>query len=129
MFTLDQIKTAHSKVKSGADFPNYIQELKKLGISNYETFVSDGHTDFYGTNNYKISTPSRYEILTISDKSNATQFSKELKEHQQGKSDYPYFCAMSARTGVEKWAVDMSKMTCTYFDKAGSEVLKEIIPQ
>src|SRR3954467_10478588 len=101
MFTLDQIKTAHSKVKSGADLPNYIQELKKLGISNYETFVSDGHTDFYGTNNYTISTPSRYEALSISDKSDAAQFSKELKEHQQGKSDYPYFCKMSARTGVE----------------------------
>jgi uncharacterized protein YbcV (DUF1398 family) len=128
MFTLDQIKAAHSKVKSGVDFPNYIQELKQLGITNYETFVLDGHTDFYGNNNYKISSPARYDALAVSEKSDAAQFTKELKEHQQGKSDYPYFCNMSAKTGVEKWKVVMSKMTCTYFDKAGNEMLKEIIP-
>ena len=32
MFTLEQIKLAHSKVKSGADFPAYIKELKALGV-------------------------------------------------------------------------------------------------
>ena len=30
MFTLDQIKEAHAKVKSGADFPGYVQELDKV---------------------------------------------------------------------------------------------------
>ncbi len=43
MFTLEQIKSAHSKVKSGADFPNYIQDLINLGIKSYHTYVSDGH--------------------------------------------------------------------------------------
>jgi len=28
MFTVEQIKAAHSKVKSGADFPSYIKEIK-----------------------------------------------------------------------------------------------------
>lgn len=31
MFTVEQIETAHAKVKSGADFPNYIKEIKELG--------------------------------------------------------------------------------------------------
>ena len=31
MFTLEQIELAHSKVKSGAEFPRYIQEIKELG--------------------------------------------------------------------------------------------------
>jgi hypothetical protein len=30
MFTLEQIKQAHSQVKSGADFPRYIQTIKIL---------------------------------------------------------------------------------------------------
>ena len=33
MFIIEQIKTAHSKVKSGADFTDYIQELKILGVT------------------------------------------------------------------------------------------------
>ena len=32
MFTAEEVKTAHSKVKSGADFPAYIQEIKKWGL-------------------------------------------------------------------------------------------------
>lgn len=55
LFTLDQIKAIHSKVKSGVDFPDFIQNLKSLGITQYETFVTDGHTDYYGLNGYKIS--------------------------------------------------------------------------
>ena len=36
-FTIGQIKQAHQKMKSGADFPNYIQALKNLGIARFET--------------------------------------------------------------------------------------------
>lgn len=35
MFTLDQIREAHVKVKSGADFPHYIQDLIVLGVQKY----------------------------------------------------------------------------------------------
>ena len=45
MFTVEQIKTAHSKVKSGADFPSYIKEIKSLGVTHYEAYVTDGHID------------------------------------------------------------------------------------
>lgn len=128
MFTLDQIKAAHSQVKSGVDFPNYIQDLIKLGITYYETFVSDGHTVFQGKDNFQIASPTKYDALIISDKSNAEQFKSDLKSHQQGKTNYPTFCNDCAKSGVEKWAVDMSKMTCTYFDKAGNLVLEEKIP-
>lgn len=41
MFTIEQIKAAHSKVKSGADFPSYIREIKQLGVTGYEVSVSD----------------------------------------------------------------------------------------
>ena len=50
MFTVEQIESAHEKVKSGADFPNYIQEIKKLGVLSFETWVFDGHTEYFGKN-------------------------------------------------------------------------------
>jgi uncharacterized protein YbcV (DUF1398 family) len=129
MFTVEQIKTAHSKVKSGADFPAYIQDIKKLGITFYETFVTDGQTDFYGANDIKTTIPAKYKALTISETSNADQFKADLKEHQQGKTDYLTFIRMCARFGIEKWEVSMDKMTCTYYGKAGNEILVEQIPQ
>jgi len=44
MFTLEQIKVAHAKVKSGADFPAYILELKLIGLLSHTQFVTDGQT-------------------------------------------------------------------------------------
>ncbi|MEQ6118336.1 DUF1398 family protein [Reichenbachiella sp. MALMAid0571] len=129
MFTVEQIKAAHSKVKSGADFPAYIGDIKKLGVTYYETFVTDGHTDYYGENDYKTTSPAKYIPLIIASECNKEQFKADLKKHQQGKTDYPTFIGISAKLGIEKWTVCMEKMTCTYFDKEGNEILVEEIPQ
>ena|ERR1700753_2724181 len=129
MFTIEQIKAAHSKVKSGADFPAYVKEIKALGVESYATYVSDGHTLYQGAGEHTQLSPARYESKEISDKSDGDKFKQQLKAHQQGKTDYPTFCNDCAATGIEKWVVDMSLMTCTYFDIAGNEILVEQIPQ
>lgn len=129
MFTAEQIKAAHSKVRSGADFPNYIREIKQLGVHYYETFVWDGHSQFHGADHFSLSTPSKYDELRIAEIADAQQFQSDLKAHQQGKSDYFTFCRQCADSGIEKWEVCLEKMTCTYFDKAGNRLLVEEIPQ
>ncbi|QKJ32679.1 DUF1398 family protein [Mucilaginibacter mali] len=128
-FTVEQIKAAHSKVKSGADFPAYIQELIKLGVTGYQTFVTDSHTLYKGANGYETASAARYEPLIIADASNKSVFVDQLKNHQRGGSDYYTFCRQCAEAGIEKWVVDMAAMTCVYYDKAGNEILSEAIPQ
>ncbi|MBN9293262.1 MAG: DUF1398 domain-containing protein [Flavobacteriia bacterium] len=129
MFTVEQITAAHGKVKSGADFPAYIKEIKLLGVIYYETFVTDGHTNYYGANDYKTTSDAKYMPLIIAGIVNPELFKADLKEHQQGKTDYRTFINRCAAAGIEKWAVCMDKMTCTYSDKAGKEILIEEIPQ
>ncbi len=129
MFTIEQIKAAHSKVKSGKDFPAYIQDIKKLGVLYYDAYVTDGHTVYSGDNDYKTSSPAKYNPLQIADESNIEQFKADIKAHQQGKTDYPAFCNDCAVSGIEKWVVNINNMTCIYYDKAGNEVLVEQIPE
>lgn len=129
MFTVEQIKTAHSKVKSGADFPSYIKEIKELGVTHYEAYVTDGHTDYHGGSNYTATVPEKYEPLDIAKMVKKEEFKAELLAHQQGKTDYLTFIKMCAETGIEKWKICIDKMTCTYFDKEGNEILIEKIPQ
>jgi uncharacterized protein YbcV (DUF1398 family) len=128
MFTADQIKDAHSRVKSGADFPQYIRDLKELGVTRYVAFVEDGHVDFYGNHQQVLQAPGKYDALVVSDMLNAEEFKKELLAHQQGKTDYPTFIQMCATTGISSWEVDILNLTCTYFDQANNEVLQEQIP-
>ncbi len=67
MFTIDQIKSAHSKVKSGADYPEYVQEIIRLGVTGYETRVGDGNTIYFGVKNYNIETGPKYETLPVNE--------------------------------------------------------------
>jgi uncharacterized protein YbcV (DUF1398 family) len=128
MFTIEQIKKAHSTVKSGADFPNYIQDLIQLGVTEYETYVKDGHTIFLGKDDFKIQSEAKYGNLEVADKSDKIQFQKDLRAHQQGETNFPTFCNDSAKSGVEKWIVNTATMTCTYYDKLEREILLETIP-
>lgn len=127
-FTAEQIKTAHSKVKSGADFPGYIQEIKALGVTHYETYVNDGHIDYHGIN-HTINMPAKYSSLIVADTADTGKFKEELKAHQKGKTDFLTFITMCAAFGVAKWEISMDKMTCTYYSKAGHEIMVEQIPQ
>lgn len=67
MFTVKQIEQAHKKVKSGADFPKYIQEIKKLGVKGFETWVKDSHTEYFGDTNFSTQSNPKYDELVISD--------------------------------------------------------------
>ncbi len=129
MFTVEQIKTAHSKVKSGADFPSYIKEIKALGVTRYEAYVTDGHIDYHGTNDDTAKVPAKYEPIIIADTSKSEEFKAELIAHQQGKTGFLTFIKMCAAFGIEKWAICMDKMTCTYYDKTGKVIMVEQIPQ
>lgn len=128
MFTIDQIKEAHAKVKSGADFPNYIQDLIILGVKGFDTFVHDGHVEYYGINNYSITSDEKYDILPIAKSANKEYFIELLVKHQEGQTDYLTFCNDAARCGIKRWRVDIIEMTCTYYDLADEPILIEKIP-
>lgn len=128
MFTIDQVKAAHAKVKSGAGFPAYVQDIIRLGVVSYTTYVQDGNTIYNGSDGYTVASGPKYAAMAIADSSNKSQFTEDLKAHQEGKTDFLTFCSQSAESGIEKWVVDTIQLTCTYYDKAGKEILVEKIP-
>ena len=127
MFTLEQIEKAHAKVKSGADFPQYIRELFSLGILEYSIYVNDGHAEYIGERAYTLCSKAQYVVLPVADKVNREQFVLHLKVHQRGETNYLSFCQDSAEAGVNKWTVDILANTCTYYDKSNNFILKEKI--
>ncbi|MBL7698002.1 MAG: DUF1398 family protein [Chitinophagaceae bacterium] len=128
LFTLEDIKEAHGKVKSGVDFPAYIREIKQLGVTGYNSYVADGHIDYFGDDNLQVTLPPKYDPLPVADEGDIEAFKSDLQAHQQGKTSFLEFCRDCAKSGIERWSISMNKMTCTYYDKTGNTVLVEIIP-
>ncbi|WP_373496424.1 DUF1398 domain-containing protein [Aquiflexum sp.] len=129
MFTIEQTKAAHSKVKSGADFPGYIKELKTLGVISYEHFVADGQIQYHGEENFQISATPKWPEMEIAETGSIEKLKQALGIHQQGRTDYLTFCKQSAEAGVKKWIVDFKQMTCTYYDRSGDDMVVESVPE
>ena len=90
MFTPEQLKAAHAKVKTGANYPQYVQDIIQLGVTGYQTYVANGNTFYEGTDNYKIQSGAKYAELKINDISNKEQFLSDIKAHQRPVR-LPYF--------------------------------------
>ena len=129
MFTLQQIKAAHAKVKTGADFPRYIQEIKQLGLIKYVFNVKDGSIIYYGTGDHRVEAGALYEPMSINLIASPEKLRRTISIHQQGQTDFPTFCEQAAECGVEKWQIDTQKMLCTYLDKEGNSMVSEPIPE
>lgn len=128
MFTIAQIKQAHTKVKTGADFPGYIQDLINLGVIGYDTFVVDGHVEYFGSNNFRTTTTETYSPLIVANSANKERFIEFLVTHQEGQTDYLTFCNQAAQCGISQWTVNIVEKNCTYFDNNQNRILIEKIP-
>lgn len=129
MFTIDQIHEAFSKVKSGTDFPQFVQDLKNIGVTHYDNFVSDGRTKYYGLNGFELEGGAKYAELQVNNLSSSDSLKHAISFHQNGQTDYLTFCEQAADAGVEKWTTHMSKMSVTYLDKKGTKLTVEPIPK
>ena len=128
MFTLEQIEAAHTKTKSGADFPQYIRDLKELGVTRFQTFVADCHSVYSGGDGFEIQSWSQYESIKINSTLDAERFKKWLKDNQEGRNNFYEFCTICAESGIAYWIMDLEDMTCTYYDVHHNSVLAEVVP-
>jgi uncharacterized protein YbcV (DUF1398 family) len=128
MFTLEQIKEAYEKVKTGNDFPKYIQQLIDLGVKGYDTIIADSRVVYYGDADYKVSTDKKYDALPIAPTTNKELFIEFLLMHQSGQTDYFTFCQQAAQCGIATWRIDIIAMNCTYLNANGEAIVIEKIP-
>ena len=129
MFSIEEIKAAESKIKTGADFPQFIKEIKALGVVRNDVYVANGLSVYFNSDDYSVqASPDEYPELVINSESSAEKLEHSLKIHQRGETDYFTFCKQAADAGVEKWVIDLNSMTCSYLDTKQTELVKEEIP-
>ena len=114
MFTKETILAAQARVKSGADYPHLVQELKGMGIRSYVHFVAEGSNVYQGEGGHSVTIGHAPEPIPVADQPSAAAFRHSLTLHQQGKTDYPTFCRQAGEAGVDKWTSDLAAMTGTF---------------
>lgn len=127
MFSLTQINDIHECLGKQATLPEYLLALKAIRVDKYDSFITDGHSEYFGKDNQKIVSSPGHKKLTIAQTCNREEFLTHLRLHEQGKTDYFEMSKDLADSGIEKWTFDTNKMTIAYYDKDGNKMLVETI--
>jgi uncharacterized protein YbcV (DUF1398 family) len=125
MFTLEQINELHDRYGSASTFHKYAEGLAELGVIHADTFVSDGHSEYFGAKGHTVTSPAVHDLFLIADSSSKAAFEKHLRAHEQGKTSYLEMSRGLADSGVEKWVLDTKKMTLSFVGTAGEVLLSE----
>lgn len=48
MFSIEQINDLHSGLGSAKTLPEYVLALKVLGVERYDSYLVDGHSEYFG---------------------------------------------------------------------------------
>ena len=127
MFTLEQINEIHDRLGNAETLAQYVKALNALGIETYDSYIEDGHSEYFGKSGHTVISPPAHETLAIADTSDREQFLKHLNLHNQGKTSYLEMSKGLADSGIEKWTVDTNNMTMAFYDKSEDEMFAETI--
>ena len=127
MFTIEQIDDLHAGLGSARTLPEYVRALKALGVERYDSYLADGHSEYFGPGGQRVVSPPVHEVLPVAETGQRETFLQHLRRHERRETTYLEMSRGLAQSGIEKWAVDTSRMTMTFYDKAGREMLVEQI--
>jgi uncharacterized protein YbcV (DUF1398 family) len=127
MFAIEQINDVHDRLGSARTFPEYVRALKALGVERADSYLFDGHSEFFGQSGHMVVSPPAHEVLPVADTSDGETFLEHLRRHEQRQTTYLEMSRGLAQSGIEKWTIDTDRMTMTFYDKAGREMLVEQI--
>jgi uncharacterized protein YbcV (DUF1398 family) len=127
MFSIEQINDLHDRLGSAKTLPEYVRALKALGIERYDSYLADGHSEYFGEDGHRVVSPPAHEALPVAEKSQRETFLEHLRRHERRETTYLEMSRGLAQSGIEKWTVDTIRMTMTFYDKTGREMLVEQI--
>jgi uncharacterized protein YbcV (DUF1398 family) len=127
MFSIEQINDLHARLGSAKTLPEYVLALKALGVERYDSYLADGHSEYFGQGGQSVASPPVHEALAVAETGQRETFLQHLRRHERREKTYLEKSRSLAQSGIEKWTVDTGSMTMTFYDKTGREMLSEQI--
>jgi uncharacterized protein YbcV (DUF1398 family) len=66
-----------------------------------------------------------YGLLPVAETGQRESFLEHLRRQERSETTYLEMSRGLAQSGIERWTVDTSRMTMTFYDKTGREMLVE----
>jgi uncharacterized protein YbcV (DUF1398 family) len=125
VFTLEQITDIHDRSGAKETLGDYLRALRDIGVKTYDSYLTDGHSEYFGADGQTLIGPAFHEVLVVAQTCEPEQFLQYMRRVDQGGVGYEEMSRTLANHGVERWTFDTDKLTVTYRDKAGVVLLTE----
>ena len=125
MFTWAEIDELHARLGRAESLAEYFRGLAAIGVVRFESFVTDGHSEFFGRDGQRVVSPPHHDVLAVAEVSDRDAFLEHLRRHSDGQTSYSQMSAGLAESGVAKWVADTEALTMTYCDRDGRILLVE----
>jgi uncharacterized protein YbcV (DUF1398 family) len=121
------ISDLHARLGSAKTFTEYVLAPKGLGVERYDSYLADGHSEYFEQGGHRVVSPPVHELLPVAETGQRDTFLEHLRRQEQHETTCLEMSRALAQSGIEKWTVDTGKMTMTFYDKADREMLVEHI--
>ena len=105
MFTIEQINAIHDRLGSAKTLAEYVRALKALGVERYDSFLADGHSEYFGQGGQTVVSPPVHEVLPVAATGLRDTFLQHLGRHERRETTYLEMSRGLAHSGIEKWRV------------------------
>lgn len=123
MFAMQQIDDIHTRLGSAKTLAEYVRALQALGVEYYDSYLVDGHAEYFGQDGYKLASPPVHDLLIVAEIAQREAFLHHLRQHELGRTKYLEMSRGLAEAGVEKWTVHTGNLTMTFYDRMGVPLL------
>src|SRR6267143_7264480 len=67
MFTIERINDLDARLGSARTLPEYVLALKGLGVERYDSYLADGHSEYFGPGGHRVVSPPVHEVLPVAE--------------------------------------------------------------
>ena len=120
-----EIDELHDRLGRADSLGDYLRALAAIGVVRFESYVTDGHSEFFGADGHRVVSPAHHEVFEVAEQTDLDAFVEHLRRHDAGETSYVEMSAGLAESGVEKWVADTAALTMTYRDRAGAVLVVE----
>src|SRR4051812_29108048 len=100
MFTLEQITDIHDRLGNKGTLGDYLRALQDIGVENYDSYIADGHSEYFGADGQKLVGPAFHETFAIAAACDKEQFLQYMQQVEQGDVGYVEMSKALAYNGV-----------------------------
>jgi uncharacterized protein YbcV (DUF1398 family) len=87
-------------------FTEYVLALKGLGVERYDSYLADGHSEYFGQGGHRVVSPPVHELLPVAETGQRDTFLEHLRRQEQHETTCLEMSRALAQSGIEKWTVD-----------------------